>query len=326
MAIGQRTRTQCTGNAVGRPDHGGPSRRSSFCKRPWTAPNAAGADGMYYEATEHREDLPTGALRRLAMAQTDQWNPAQYNKFRGERMQPFFDLAGFIKPQPGMRAIDLGCGTGELTAMLAERFDDTSIEGIDSSPAMLRQAASRANARVSFRRQEIEAVEDYSPYDLVFSHAALQWVPDNEALISRLFAALKPGAQVAVQVPKNEAHPSHRLADRLAQERPFRDQLGGFVRRSEALTLERYSALLYEHGFRDQVCIEKIYGHELARTGDVVEWVKSTSLAAYLTRLEEPFRAGFLDAYREQLIATVGNHAPYFYPFRRLLFWGQKQG
>jgi trans-aconitate 2-methyltransferase len=258
------------------------------------------------------------------MAQTDHWNPTQYNKFRGERMQPFYDLAGLIKPQPGMRAVDLGCGTGELTAMLAERLEGASIEGIDSSPAMLRQAASRANPRVSFRRQDITVIEDFSEYDLVFSHAALQWVPDNEALMTRLFSMLKPGAQVAVQVPKNEAHPSHRIADRIAQERPFRDQLGGYVRRNEALSLERYSALLYEHGFRDQVCIEKIYGHEMARTRDVVEWVKGTSLNAYLTRLEEPFRAGFLDAYREQLIATVGDHAPYFYPFRRLLFWGQK--
>lgn len=258
------------------------------------------------------------------MTQTDSWNPAQYNKFRDQRMQPFFDLAGLVQEEPRMHAIDLGCGTGELTAMLAERLDGADVEGIDSSASMLAQAKSHASTRVAFRQANIDDVADFSPYDLVFSHAALQWVPDNEALMTRLLDTLRPGAQVAVQVPKNEAHPSHRLADELARERPFRDQLGGFVRRSEALTLERYSELLYEHGFPEQSCIEKIYGHELQRTGDVVEWVRSTSLNAYLSRLDEPFKAGFLAAYRERLLSEIGDLAPYFYPFRRLLFWGRK--
>jgi trans-aconitate 2-methyltransferase len=258
------------------------------------------------------------------MTQTDAWNPAQYEKFRDERMQPFFDLVALIQPAPNMRVIDLGCGTGELTAMLAERLPGASVEGVDSSPAMLDQAVRRASERVRFAQRDIAAIDDFSAYDLVFSNAALQWVPDNEGLMHRLFSSLRPGGQVAIQVPKNEAHPSHSQAEQVARDLPYRELLHGYVRRTEALELERYATLLYEHSFEQQVCIEKIYGHGLASTDDVVEWVKGTSLAAYLTRLEEPHRSQFEAEYRRRLSAAIGARSPYFYPFRRLLFWGRK--
>jgi trans-aconitate 2-methyltransferase len=252
------------------------------------------------------------------------WNPDQYNRFREQRMLPFFDLFALVQPRPGMRVVDLGCGTGELTALLAERLDGAEVEGIDSSPAMLEQAAPRAGGRVRFRLQDIAALDDFGAYDLIFSHAALQWVPDNEGLLRRMLPRMRPGAQIAVQVPKNEAHPSHALAAELAQEPPFNEMLGGFVRRTEALSLEQYAELLYQHGFTDQVCIEKIYGHELPTSSDVVEWVSGTSLNSYLSRLDEHGKQAFLSAYRERLFAAIGERSPYFYPFRRLLFWGQK--
>ncbi len=258
------------------------------------------------------------------MVQAERWNPDQYNKFRDERMQPFFDLLAMITPEPEMRVVDLGCGTGELTALLAERLPGARVEGIDASEEMLEQALPRATERVSFRRQDVRDVDDYGAYDLVFSHAVLQWVPDNEGLVARMLAQMRPGAQVAVQLPKNENHPSHRIAGELAREPRFSALLGGFVRRNEALELERYAELLYAHGFREHVCMEKIYGHELAHSSDVVEWVKGTSLNAYLSRLDGAGTEAFLAAYRERLRAAIGAHAPYFYPFRRLLFWGRK--
>ena len=254
------------------------------------------------------------------------WDPAQYEKFRAQRMEPFFDLIAWIEPRPQMKAIDLGCGTGELTALLAERFDLSQVEGVDSSEAMLEKSRTFQSERVSFRRADIDSIDDYRSHDLIFSHAALQWVPDHERLITVIASSLKTGAQLAVQMPRNGDHPSHRIAAELASESPFRELLDGFIGRSHALALERYAELLHQHGLRRQRCIEKIYGHELPRTSEVVEWVKGTLLTPYLSRLAEPARTAFLLEYRKRLMHDLGDRAPYFYPFRRMLFWGMKGG
>src|SRR5262249_40942802 len=147
--------------------------------------------------------------------------PSQYNKFRQERMQPFFDLVAMVKPQPNMHIIDLGCGTGELTAMLVDRLPDAYVLGIDSSTSMIDQASPRSTEYLTFRLQDIADVEDYTSYDLIFSNAALHWVEDNERYLSNVFCQMRPGAQIAIQVPKNEQHPSHRLAGEVAQLSPF---------------------------------------------------------------------------------------------------------
>lgn len=258
------------------------------------------------------------------MTQANTWNPDQYHKFRTERMQPFFDLVAMIQPRPGMRVLDLGCGTGELDAELAARLPDATVEGIDSSPEMLAKAAAHAGERVSFRRADIATFDHFGAYDLIFSHAAFQWVPENESLVRQIVLAMKPGAQLAVQMPQNDRHPSHALAHEVAATSPFRERLDGYVRQTYALPMERYAELLHEHGLVDAVCIEKIYGHEMAETGDVVEWVKGTLLTAYLSRLDAADQEAFLAAYRARLLERLGQHAPYFYPFRRLLFWAMK--
>ncbi len=254
----------------------------------------------------------------------EQWDPAQYEKFREERMEPFFDLLAWIERRPGMRAIDLGCGTGELTALLGERLDAAHVEGVDSSPAMLAQAAARASQRVSFRLGDIAEVEDFGRFDLVFSNAALHWVPDNAGLMERILGELRPGAQIAVQLPRNGDHPSHRIAHQLAAEAPYCEPLGHFVSRSHALTLEQYAEALWRHRFHAHVCVELIYGHELPRTDAVFEWVKGSVLTPYLRRLDEAGRDAFIAEYRTRLIAALGDRAPFYYPYRRMLFWGKK--
>lgn len=256
--------------------------------------------------------------------QSDHWDPKQYNKFRRQRLQPYEDLLALIRSRVGMHVIDLGCGTGEITALLAEHLPNAVVEGIDSSPAMLQEARIHAGERVTFRLQEMQEIGDFSRYDLVFSNAALHWVQDTETFLARILEQLRPGAQVAVQVPNNYGHPSHLIAAELAQEPPFRHLLGGFVHSRYVLPLERYAEMLYDHGFRQQVCLEKIYGHELSGSSEVVEWVKGTLLTSYLGRLDERGQADFLEAYRKRLLAALGDRRPYYYPYRRLLFWGEK--
>src|SRR5215204_2955037 len=108
------------------------------------------------------------------------WNPEQYGRFRDERARPFFDLLDLVQPQPGMRGVDLGCGTGELTRELHRRLAARETVGIDNSPAMLAKSAAFAGDGLRFEPRDIGAFTGEGEYDLVFSNAALQWLPDHE--------------------------------------------------------------------------------------------------------------------------------------------------
>lgn len=249
------------------------------------------------------------------------WNPAQYARFREERGRPFFDLVALVRPRHGMRVLDLGCGTGELTRHLHRRLGAAETVGIDNSPAMLARGPAFAGDGLRFELGDIATVAADLPYDLVFSNAALQWLPNHERLIPRLGALLADGGQLAVQVPANHDHPSHVVAAEVAGEPPFREAFGSYARRSPVLAPEAYAALLDRLGYREQHVRLQVYGHRLAAPAEVVEWVEGTLLTDYRRRLPADLYPRFLARYRERLLPRLDDVRPYFYPFKRILLW-----
>ena len=259
---------------------------------------------------------------------TDAWDPTQYEKFAAERAQPFWDLAALIEDRPIGRAVDLGCGTGALTAELVARRGIGSMLGIDSSPNMLEQAAAHAGAHLRVEAGDIGAWTSGGDLDLVISNAALQWVPDHVGVVARWWAALRPGGQLAVQIPANADHPSHRVAAEVAASEPFRSAMGGAPPPDQVavnvLAPEQYAVLLDHLGAARQHVRLQVYGHVLASTTDVVQWVRGTTLTRIRRTLPTELYSRFVDRYTELLMATVGDHEPYFYAFKRILLWARR--
>jgi trans-aconitate 2-methyltransferase len=249
------------------------------------------------------------------------WNPDQYARFRDERAQPFHDLLALVRPRPAMRVVDLGCGTGELTRVVHERLAARETLGVDSSEAMLAKAAAHAGEGVRFERGDIAAFAARGAYDLVFTNAAIHWVADHRELLARLREALAPGGQLAVQVPANFDHPSHRVAAEVAAEEPFAAELRGYRRGRPILEPEEYAALLHRLGFAAQHVRLQVYLHLLDSRADVVEWVKGTLLTDYQARLSPESFDRFLARYRERLDAALPDERPFVYSFKRILMW-----
>jgi len=256
---------------------------------------------------------------------TADWNPAQYERFKDERSRPFFDLVALVQPQPSMRVVDLGCGTGELTREMHRRLGAAETLGIDSSPAMLAKAAAFAGDGLRFERCDIADLADPPAFDLVFSNAALQWLPDHERLFARIAALVRPGGQIAVQMPMNHDYPSHTTAAEVAREPEFAAALGGHERKSPMLAPETYAELLHRLGLREQHVRMQVYAHELASRDEVVQWVRGTLLTDYEKRLAPAVFARFLARYREALLPRLADERPFFYPFKRVLMWGRRE-
>jgi len=261
----------------------------------------------------------------------DSWDPRQYDKFEREREQPFYDLLSLVRRVPAMRVVDLGCGTGRLTRVLHNRLEARETIGIDRSDQML--AATGTAPETSGLRFAVGTIEafaagtgNHAGYDLIFSNAALHWVDDHRVLLHALAELLTPAGQLAFQVPAQHDHLSHTIAEEVAASEPFRSALGGWRRSSPVLPPEDYARLLYQCGFREPKVQLIVYPHVLAGRDQVIEWVKGTLLTEYARHLPADFFEPFVDQYRRQLVARLDPAQPFFYPFKRILCWGQRSG
>jgi trans-aconitate 2-methyltransferase len=245
------------------------------------------------------------------------WDPAQYHLFQSDRAAPFVDLAALVPIRPGMRVVDLGCGTGELTSRLARLLPESDVTGIDTSAEMLVQAETHARPGIRFERRAIEDLE--GRWDLIFSHAAIQWVDDHWGLIPRLIDHLVPGGRLAVQVPSMFRHPAMSSVAELADEEPFHTGLGGWKRVFPVLEVDEYATLLYDCGGSDITVYEKVYAAMLENSDAVAQWSAGTLLVPYFDRLPQELHEPFMARYRERL-HEIWPEGPVFYPFRRTLF------
>lgn len=254
----------------------------------------------------------------------DTWNPAQYDRFHAERSQPFRDLHAMIAPQDDMVVIDLGSGTGELTRQLHQALRASRTVGLDNSTNMLSRAVANAVDGLSFQNGDLSAFEAPGGFDLIFSNAAIQWVPDHPALLARFTRSLRERGQLAIQVPANDEHITHEAARIVARQSPFREALNGWTRNRAVLSVEAYSQILYDLQYRQQHVRLAVYPHVLENRDAVVEWVKGTMLTDYQKRLPAQLWPSFLDAYRDELFRSLADVTPFFYPFKRILFWARR--
>ncbi len=252
------------------------------------------------------------------------WNPDRYHQFQKERSAPFEDALALVTVRAGLRVVDLGCGTGELTRRLADALPDCDALGLDSSAEMLAKAAPHARPGLRFEQGSIEdfaSGEGEADYDLIFSHAALQWVDDHQRLIPRLFQRVRSGGQFVAQMPHNFSHTAHRLIRDTAAEAPFAAHLGGWspIPIRAVLEIDRYAELFFAAGAAAITVFEKVYPHLLADADAVADWTSGTALVPYAERLGDAYPA-FMERYRAKLREALPE-SPLFYGFRRIL-WG----
>jgi trans-aconitate 2-methyltransferase len=223
------------------------------------------------------------------------WSARQYSLFEQQRTRPVRDLVAAIPRVSAQTAVDLGCGPGNSTAVLAERFPQARVTGLDSSTDMLGEARQRL-AAVEFIQADIGDWKPAQTYDVILANASLQWVPDHAQLYPRLVSLLNPGGVLAVQTPDNLDEPAHRLAREIAASPQWVDRIGD-VRHLDRHPAPYYFELLRSHCAEVDVW-RTTYHHPLAGGhAAVVEWFKGSALRPYLQKLDQAAQQAFLDTY-----------------------------
>jgi trans-aconitate 2-methyltransferase len=229
------------------------------------------------------------------------WSAKQYVAFEDERTRPVRDLLNAVPDAQAHTVVDLGCGPGNSTEVLAARFPGSAVKGVDSSDDMI-EAARRRLPQLSFERAAIETWAEPGPFGAILANAVLQWVPDHSTLLPNLVGRLARGGSLAIQMPDNLDEPAHRLMRKVATEGPWSEKLSSAA--AARTLLERadwYYRLLKPHSTRVDVW-RTTYHHPLSGGVDaVVEWFKGSGLRPFLTALDADEQAAYLVRYRECL-------------------------
>lgn len=233
--------------------------------------------------------------------QNDQWDASQYQRFSDERLRPAIDLLAHVPvtTRAPERIVDLGCGTGNLTAILKQRWPDAEVLGIDGSDSML-DAARKASPDCGFLRADIGAWTPGGRLDLIYSNSTLQWLGNHTALFTRLLSFLRPGGCLAVQMPLMHDQPLRVAQTELARSAAYADTLGNVPDRRSLLTKEGYYDLLRPLAATLDIW-ETTYLHVLKGEDPVVQWASGSSLRPYLDKLEGERRAAFREEYAQRM-------------------------
>ncbi|MGB6537501.1 MAG: trans-aconitate 2-methyltransferase [Xanthobacteraceae bacterium] len=230
----------------------------------------------------------------------EDWSARQYLKFEDERTRPPRDLLAQVPLARPRRVVDLGCGPGNSTALLVERYPQAQVVGLDSSPDMLRKARERL-PHLQFVEADICSWLPQAETDLLFSNAVMQWLPDHAAVLRRLIEALAPGGVLAVQMPDNTREPALVFQGEIGRSGPWRDYPDiKAAARDHLPALEAYYDLLQPVCSRLDIW-HTVYNHVMASPQAIVEWFKGSSLQPFLSPLDASARQEFLVAYAAKI-------------------------
>jgi trans-aconitate 2-methyltransferase len=253
------------------------------------------------------------------------WDPMQYLKFAGERTRPAIDLIARIPLAEASTIVDLGCGAGNVSRLLAARWPGATITGVDSSAAMLAQAraATEAEPRYRWQQRDLGAWQPEVAVDLVFSNAALHWLDGHAALLPRIFAAVRPGGALAVQMPANFDAPSHTALAATVLDERWRERLAARLRpRPVARADEYYEWLAPRASTVDVWSTEYLHVLPAGAGGEhpVVAWTRGTALTPFLAVLDAQQQGEFLRDYGARVAPAYPPRADgrVLFAFRRL--------
>ena len=230
------------------------------------------------------------------------WNPALYSRFEDERTRPARDLLARVALDAAavQTVVDLGCGPGNSTELLVQRFPQARVTGTDNSEAMLVSARERL-PHVRFELSDISTWAPHEAPDLIYANASLQWVPAHEALLPRLLGALAAGGVLAVQMPDNRDEPTHQLMREVAREAPWAAAIGDFSRfRTDLLGIDGYFDLLAPHAAHIDIW-RTAYQHPMDTPRAIVDWVRGTGLKPFVDRLPADLQASYLAEYERRI-------------------------